>query len=193
MGIGTARSCWRESLRHMWRIAVAVARGGSSWLCLSGDSCPCNIPGETLPACDGEGGADAWHDSLDGTTCWDECLQMSTGICDAQPAWNWELLQRCVGGDLRHQKVAVVEVVAKSHDAAQADARKGSVLVQVSGTQVATSDFSHNCMMTLTIRLADVGHGSRLWMSERRVWSNTQMCGMIALQNRMLGHIGNTC
>ena len=34
--------------------------------------------------------------------------------------------------------------------------------------QIEASDFSHSCMMTLTIRLAGVGHGSRLWISECR-------------------------
>ena len=105
-------SCCGDSLQHVRRFAVALVRQGSSWLCLA-------LPCDTLPVCGGEGGADVWHDSLDGNTCWDECLQVSTGICDAQPVWNWEPLQRCVGGNLSNQKAdstqfAVVEVVAKS-------------------------------------------------------------------------------
>ena len=62
---------------------------------------------------------------------------VSTGICVAQLVWNWEPLQRCVGGDLSNQKAgikpfAAAEVVARSLAAAQADAGDGGVLVQVS-------------------------------------------------------------
>ena len=151
-----------------------------------GDYCPCNIRADRLPACDGQGGTDARHDNLNGNTCWNECRQVSTGICGAQRVCKWEPLQRCVGGDLSNQKAgaklfAAVEMVSKSLAAAQADAGDGSDLVHkflnAAGTQIAASDLSHSCMMTLTIRL-----GSRLWISECRVQSNP-VCGMIALQS----------
>ena len=71
--------------------------------------CPC-IRGDRLPVCDGDGGVDARHDSLDGNTCWDECPQVSTGMCGAQPVWNWEPLQRCIGGDLSNHKAGTKRI-----------------------------------------------------------------------------------
>ncbi|OLP81692.1 Tubulin alpha-1 chain [Symbiodinium microadriaticum] len=117
-----------------WPSYEEVARGYA--LPSPGDYCPCNIRGERLPVCDGQGGADARHDSLDGNTCWEDCLQVSTGICGAQLVWNWEPQLRCFGGDLGNQKAgtkrfAAAEVVAKSLATALADAGDATVLVQV--------------------------------------------------------------
>ena len=53
-------------------------------------------------------------------------------------------------------------------------------------TQIEASDFSHGCMITLATRLAGVGRGSRLWMSERRVQSNITL-SQLELARRGLG------
>ena len=186
MEIRMARSCCGETNHNicgalMWASCDEVARGHA--LPSPGGYCPCNFGAIHCMFVMANVAQMPGMIALMGMyTC--SCLRVSAGICEARPVWNWEPLQRCVGGDLNNEKAgtkrfAVVKVVPKSLAPAQADAGNGSAPAEVSEssrTKIAASDFSHRGMMTSTIRFAGVGHGSRLWMSEHKL----QACGMIA-------------
>ena len=139
--VRTWGSEWRtRALEHrcntcgalQWPSYEEVARGFT--LPSLADYCPCTSRGrlDTQTARDGGGGADAWHDSPDGNTCWEECFQDSDGSSDAQPVWNWEL-QCFIGEDLSNQKPGIkrfaeMEVVAKTVVAAGTAVDRGRCL-----------------------------------------------------------------